>query len=190
MATNQGRQEGKATIMRGADGEIYFIRDEVLQSCRVPDDLAKEIEQTLGGQEVQGFSLDTSQPLDPIGVVQGNVGALVRGQRAPPARRCAPAGLPGAADRVRRAVTGLLRLGDPFLIRRQYCAPGLPRAATIQDRRAPVVVPPVCALVVRRERHVQLRAPRGPVGNVCVPAAPIRAAMRVIWRCMPRRKVA
>jgi hypothetical protein len=88
MATNQGRQEGKATIMRGADGEIYFIRDEVLQSCRVPDDLAKEIEQTLGGQEVQGFSLDTSQPLDPIGVVQGNVGASGQGARSSSTTMC------------------------------------------------------------------------------------------------------
>jgi hypothetical protein len=83
MTTGQGRQQGKATIMRGPDGEIYFIREEVLESCRVPDDLAKEIEQTLGGQDVQGFSLDTSQPLEPIGTVEGNVGAAGPGARPP-----------------------------------------------------------------------------------------------------------
>jgi hypothetical protein len=60
------------TVLRGADGAIYFIRNEILEECRQPDDVAKQLEEWLASEsEVQGFSMDTSQDLQAVGHVSG-----------------------------------------------------------------------------------------------------------------------
>jgi hypothetical protein len=60
------------TVLRGADGAIYFIRNEVLDACRQPDDVAKQLEAMIAAEtEVQGFSIDTSRDLQALGKVNG-----------------------------------------------------------------------------------------------------------------------
>jgi len=60
------------TVLRGADGAIYFIRNEVLEACRQPDDMAKQLESLVASEsEVQGFSIDTSGDLQAVGTVTG-----------------------------------------------------------------------------------------------------------------------
>jgi hypothetical protein len=72
--TPQGRHEGEAAIIRGSDGSLYFIRQEILEACRVPEDLSKEIESSLAQGTGQGFRLETAE-LEPLAYVRGNVGA-------------------------------------------------------------------------------------------------------------------
>lgn len=50
--------KSKPTLLRGTDGEMYFIPPEELSRFRVPDDKAREVEEKLGGDEVSGFSFD------------------------------------------------------------------------------------------------------------------------------------
>ena len=60
------------TVLRGADGSIYFIRNEILEACRQPDDMAKQLETVMESEgDVQGFSIDTSSDLTAIGHVKG-----------------------------------------------------------------------------------------------------------------------
>ena len=67
------------TVLRGADGAIYFIRNEILEACRQPDDMAKQLEQLVASEsEVQGFSIDTSQDLQAIGMVSGPAGGATQ----------------------------------------------------------------------------------------------------------------
>ena len=61
MAQSQGRPQGKPAngiALRGSDGSIYFLRDELMQSCRVTEkDMADALGQLLEGQgDVSGFS--------------------------------------------------------------------------------------------------------------------------------------
>ena len=64
--------KGKPTLLRGADGSMYFIPGEQLESYRVADDKAREVAAKLEGgddAEVSGFSFDkqmspTSMGLD------------------------------------------------------------------------------------------------------------------------------
>lgn len=58
MTTEQG-ENTSGTIMRGADGSLYFIRDEVLQACKVTEpEMAAFCEELV--QEYQGEQDDTS----------------------------------------------------------------------------------------------------------------------------------
>jgi hypothetical protein len=77
------QQAASGTVLRGADGSIYFIRNEVLEACKQPPEMAKQLEQFLAAEnEVQGFSIDTSRDLEAVGEVHGpmsgTVGALPR----------------------------------------------------------------------------------------------------------------
>lgn len=60
------------TVLRGQDGSLYFIRDEVLEKCKVRgeyvDRLNKMLDQSTG--EVEGFSFE----VQPAGEVEGSVG--------------------------------------------------------------------------------------------------------------------
>jgi hypothetical protein len=74
-------QQSGGTVLRGADGSIYFIRNEVLAACRQPPEMAKQLEELMASEnEVQGFSIDTSSDLQAVGQVNGpmsgTVGAL------------------------------------------------------------------------------------------------------------------
>ncbi len=64
MAQPEG-SPANGMALRGSDGSIYFIRDEVLQACRVTEkDMADALGQLIDGQgDVSGFS--TSD--DPVG---------------------------------------------------------------------------------------------------------------------------
>lgn len=75
--------QSSGTVLRGADGSIYFIRNEVLEACKQPPEMAKQLEDLMASQnEVQGFSIDTSSELRAVGEVSGpmtgSVGALPR----------------------------------------------------------------------------------------------------------------
>ena len=65
-------EQSGGTVLRGADGSIYFIRNEVLEACRQPPEMAKQLEQLMASEnEVQGFSIDTSNDLQAVGQVNG-----------------------------------------------------------------------------------------------------------------------
>jgi hypothetical protein len=52
----QERTEVEGTLIRGADGALYFIPQSELQAYQVPDTIAKEAEQVVTeGMDVQGF---------------------------------------------------------------------------------------------------------------------------------------
>jgi len=70
------------TILRGDDGSLYFIRDEVLAACKVEGEYLDRVQQMLGGgeQEVQGFSFNLAPASDsglnsvkPVGYAQGSL---------------------------------------------------------------------------------------------------------------------
>jgi hypothetical protein len=67
------------TILRGDDGSLYFIRDEVLEACKVEGEYVDRVNQILEGHdgEVQGFSFNLSPgsgsllgSLQPLGYAQ------------------------------------------------------------------------------------------------------------------------
>ena len=49
------------TVLRGDDGSVYFVRDEILAACKVDgEDLAKLEGALSGDAEVEGFALTLS----------------------------------------------------------------------------------------------------------------------------------
>jgi len=51
-------------VIRSADGTTYFIRDEILEACKVADDeLAVTEAMVEESGEVSGFSLNFAQPV-------------------------------------------------------------------------------------------------------------------------------
>jgi hypothetical protein len=56
------------TILRGDDGSLYFIRDEVLEACKVDGEYVDRVQQMLEGQdaEVQGFSFNLAPAKDSL----------------------------------------------------------------------------------------------------------------------------
>jgi hypothetical protein len=64
MAQPQGNP-ANGVAFRGSDGAIYFIRDEVMESCRVTEkDMSDALGQLIDGQgDVSGFSTTG----DPVG---------------------------------------------------------------------------------------------------------------------------
>ena len=65
MTSEQG-QGASGTVIRGADGSLYFIRDEVLQACKVTEpEMANFCEQLVQQHQgdTSGFTLTTG----PIG---------------------------------------------------------------------------------------------------------------------------
>lgn len=72
MAGDQA-QTSTGTIIRGADGALYFLRPEVLEACRITEqDMAEACGQLLdqNREEVQGFML-TSGPVVAAHTYQG-----------------------------------------------------------------------------------------------------------------------
>jgi hypothetical protein len=74
------------TILRGDDGSLYFIRDEVLDACKVEGEYVDRVHQMLEGQEaeVQGFSFNLSPAstsllgsLQPLGYAQTSGSGLL-----------------------------------------------------------------------------------------------------------------
>jgi hypothetical protein len=67
------------TILRGDDGSLYFIRDEVLSACKVEGEYLDRVNKMLGNEEseVEGFSFNLTpvQPaqLQPVGYAQGSL---------------------------------------------------------------------------------------------------------------------
>jgi hypothetical protein len=71
--------EVQGTIFRGPDGKVYYIQDEVLDSLRLPDELAQQAEKLASaGTEVQGFSMEVGA-IDPIARVTGGVDIIQAG---------------------------------------------------------------------------------------------------------------
>jgi hypothetical protein len=70
-------EPGQGTIIRGADGALYFIRDEILQACKItePECLAACTE-VLGDQggDVQGYDFQP-QPVSASLDVKGPIPA-------------------------------------------------------------------------------------------------------------------
>ena len=69
----------RATILRGDDGQIYFLREEVLEACKVTDPaVADECAALFDEGEVSGFSMTPAPqsltfvgPFNPVGNVGG-----------------------------------------------------------------------------------------------------------------------
>ena len=70
------------TILRGDDGSLYFIRDEVLEACKVEGEHLEYVQQMLGDEkpEVEGFSFNLSPAnstplanLKPAGYAEGSL---------------------------------------------------------------------------------------------------------------------
>jgi hypothetical protein len=64
--------DSEGTLIRGADGELYFIRDEVLQACKVTENDMAEFCGGLIGEtdEVEGFAMSTG-PISKAVIVRG-----------------------------------------------------------------------------------------------------------------------
>jgi hypothetical protein len=70
MAGEQA-QTSTGTIMRGADGSLYFLRNEVLDACRITEkEMADSCAQLLHDNEaeVTGFSLSSGPLLTAVSV--------------------------------------------------------------------------------------------------------------------------
>lgn len=49
MSETRGKQEqSRGTILRGQDGSVYFIRDELLEACRLSGEELELAERSLG----------------------------------------------------------------------------------------------------------------------------------------------
>jgi hypothetical protein len=75
------KEPGQGTILRGADGALYFIRDEIMQACKITEpeclEACKEVLDNQGG-DVQGYDF-TSQPISSSLIVKGPIAAPVGG---------------------------------------------------------------------------------------------------------------
>lgn len=68
-------------MVKGSDGAVYFIRDELLEACRVEGEYVDHVDKLLnsGENEVQGFAFDvrsidsTSGSLQPVAYVSGDL---------------------------------------------------------------------------------------------------------------------
>jgi hypothetical protein len=63
-------------VLRGEDGSLYFIRDEILEACKAEGVHRERVEEMIdGGTEVSGFALNFGAPsrYQTIGVVSTNV---------------------------------------------------------------------------------------------------------------------
>ncbi len=64
--------------LRGSDGSIYFIRDDVLQACRVTEkDMSEALNHLLDGQgDVAGFSTIGMPFQDSVRIAEGAPGTV------------------------------------------------------------------------------------------------------------------
>jgi hypothetical protein len=76
--SEQGGEEseyGSGVLFRAPDGTVYFIRDEVLNQCRQPEEIAEKLVRYVTEQsEVEGFSIETSQEITAVGKLSGPIG--------------------------------------------------------------------------------------------------------------------
>lgn len=79
----ESKRDQGGTIIRGADGALYFIRDEVLEETRLPRDLVKQAEILLREPEKheKDFRLGESPRIEVLGRVDGRVGVAGQGFR-------------------------------------------------------------------------------------------------------------
>lgn len=54
--TPPAKQERSGTVIRGADGALYFVRDEVLEACKVTEEDMKQFIGDLLGKEKEATS--------------------------------------------------------------------------------------------------------------------------------------
>lgn len=82
-ATAREPDEG-GTVVRGADGALYFLRDGLLEECRLPNDLAQQAERLLDNTEIdkRNFAVKDPARMEPIGRVEGQIGEAGKGFRA------------------------------------------------------------------------------------------------------------
>ncbi len=62
MAVQPEKEQGGGTIIRGADGSLYFVRDEILQACKItePECLEACSAALDSGGDVQGYVVNTN----------------------------------------------------------------------------------------------------------------------------------
>jgi hypothetical protein len=79
------------TILRGDDGSLYFIRDEVLEACKVDGEYVDRVQHMLAGEEaeVAGFAFDLAPAtesllgsLQPLGYAQFGKGSALASRPA------------------------------------------------------------------------------------------------------------
>jgi hypothetical protein len=79
------------TILRGDDGSLYFIRDEVLEACKVEGEYVDRVQHMLDGEaEVEGFFSFNLAPatdsllgaLQPLGYAQTSTGSTLASRPA------------------------------------------------------------------------------------------------------------
>jgi hypothetical protein len=67
------KEPGQGTIIRGADGALYFIRDEIMQACKITEpeclEACKEVLDNQGG-DVRGYDFQ-AQPISASLAVKG-----------------------------------------------------------------------------------------------------------------------
>ena len=78
------KKKSGGIIIRGADGALYFLRDELLEETRLPSDLIKQAEQLMREPEKhrESFEVKESPKFNVIGRVEGDVGTTGTGFRA------------------------------------------------------------------------------------------------------------
>ena len=73
---SQGSEYGSGVLFRAPDGAVYFIRDEILDACRQPEDVAEQLVRYVSEpSQAEAFSVETSQELRPVGKIAGPIGA-------------------------------------------------------------------------------------------------------------------
>jgi len=75
---SSSQENGSGVVFRAPDGTVYFIRDEVLNACRQPEEVAEKLVRYVSEQgEAEDFSIETSQELTPVGKLVGPIGGRV-----------------------------------------------------------------------------------------------------------------
>ena len=67
MTSERPMEQGQGTIICGADGALYFIRDEIMQACRVTEpEYLQACEEVLSSQaDVSGYNFSPSLTFSP-----------------------------------------------------------------------------------------------------------------------------
>lgn len=68
----EAQESSGGVVLRGDDGSLYFIRDEVLALCKTEGEYTEQLEKALeDGDEVSGFSMDLGGrgSIESLGVV-------------------------------------------------------------------------------------------------------------------------
>jgi hypothetical protein len=84
MAAEAREPDEGGVVVRGADGALYFLRDSLLEECRLPKDLASQAERLLDNPEIdrKNFAVRDAAKVEAIGRVEGQLGEPGKGFRA------------------------------------------------------------------------------------------------------------